>query len=79
MRMDWPLASVLIAAITGLTAAYAIKRLTEPHCYGEDDVPVDLQGPDDEPLTLPDIVGFQAGDFRDATMLLQEIIEDRDE
>jgi hypothetical protein len=71
MRMDWPLASVLIAAITGLTAAYIIKRLTL-------DIP-DIPDDDDEPLTLPDIVGFQAGDFRDDTMLLQEIIEDRDE
>lgn len=68
--MDWPLASVLIAAITGLTAAYAIKRLTEPHCYG------DVEDEDDEPLTLSDIIGFEAGDFRDDTLLLQEMVED---
>lgn len=71
--MDWPLASVLIAAITGLTAAYTIKRLTEPHCYGED------EDEDDEPLTLSDLMGFKAGDFRDDTLLLQEMVEDYDE
>lgn len=71
--MDWPLASVLIAAITGLTTAYIAKRLTEPHCYGEDEVE------DDEPLTLSDLMGFKAGDFRDDTLLLQEMVEDYDE
>lgn len=64
--MTWPLASVLIAAITGLTAAYAIKRLTEPHCYGEEE-------DEDEPLTIADVIGFEPGDYRDAELLLQEI------